>query len=71
MSKGKMEYKFTKKKLESLNMAVDEIVPMGNPEWDRSWKMHNSCYPNQDCTIESLKCKFKELTKKKMPTGDP
>ncbi len=52
-------------------MAIDEIVPVGNPEWERIWEMHNSCYPNQDHIVESLKCKFQELAKKKMPTGDP
>lgn len=52
-------------------MAVDEIVPVGNPEWERIWERHNSCYPNQDRTVESLKRKFQELAKKKIPTGDP
>ena len=52
-------------------MAVDEIVPVGNPEWERIWEKHNSCYPNQDRTVESLKRKFQELVKKKMKTGDP
>ena len=52
-------------------MAVDEIVPVGNPEWELIWEQHNSCYPNQDRTIESLKRKFQELAKKKIPTGDP
>ena len=51
-------------------MAIDEIAPVGNPEWERIWEMHNSCCPNQDCTVESLKHKFQELAKKKMPTGD-
>ena len=52
-------------------MAVVEIVPVGNPEWERIWEKHNSCYPNQDRTVESLKRKFQELVKKKMKTGDP
>ncbi len=72
MPKGKRGYKFIKKELESLLMAIDEIVPVGNPEWEHIWEMHNSCYyPNQDHTVESLKHKFQELAKKKMPTGDP
>ena len=71
MQKGKRGYKFTKKELESLLMAVDEIVPAGNPEWENIWEMHNSCYPNQDPNVKSLKRKFQELAKKKMLTGDP
>jgi hypothetical protein len=39
MPKGKRGYKFTEKELESLLMAVDEIVPVGNPEWERIWEM--------------------------------
>ncbi len=46
-------------------MAVDEIFPVGNPEWECIWEKHDSCYPNQDWTIESLKHKFQELVKKK------
>ena len=46
-------------------MAVDEIVPVRIPEWERIWEKHNSCYPNQDRTVESLKRKFQELVKKK------
>ena len=65
MPKGKRGYKFTEEELESLLMAVDEIVPVGNPEWEHIWEMHNSCYPNQDRTVESLKRKFQELAKKK------
>ncbi len=52
-------------------MAVDEIVPIGNPEWECVWERHNSCYPNKDWTVESLKRKFQELAKKKVSTGDP
>ncbi len=52
-------------------MAVEEIVPIGNPEWECVWERHNSCYPNKDRTVESLKRKFQELAKKKVPTGDP
>jgi hypothetical protein len=65
MPKRKRGYKFTKKELESLLVTVDEIVPVGNSEWEHIWEMHNSCCPNQDCTIKSLKHKFQELAKKK------
>jgi hypothetical protein len=58
MPKGKRGYKFTEKELESLLMAVDEIVSVRNPEWEGIWETHNSYYPNQDRTVESLKRKF-------------
>jgi hypothetical protein len=34
MPKGKRGFIFTQKELESLLMAIDEIVPVGNPEWE-------------------------------------
>ncbi len=52
-------------------MAVDKIVPIRNPEWERIWERHHSCYPNQDRTAESLKRIFQELANKKVPTGNP
>ena len=44
----------------SLFMAVDEIVPVGNPEWEHIWERQNSFSPNQDQTVELLKHKFQE-----------
>ncbi len=71
MPKGKRGFEFTIQELESLLDAVDEIVPIRNLEWERVWERHNTCYPNKERTVESLKCKFQELAKKNMPTGDP
>ena len=51
--------------------AIDDIVPIGNPDWERVWDRHNTRYPQKDRTAESLRRKFQTLVKKKMKTGDP
>jgi hypothetical protein len=70
MAKGKRGPKFTIAEIESLLEVIDEIVPIGNPKWERVWDMHSSCYPGWEQTAELLRCKFQQLAWKKMPTGD-
>ncbi len=50
---------------------VKAIIPIGNPNWDKILNKHASCYPKKDCTAKSLKHKFQELARTKIPTGDP
>ncbi len=51
--------------------AIDEIIPIGNPDWERVWDRHMACYPQKERTAESLRRKFQTLVLKKMKTGDP
>ncbi len=51
--------------------VIDDIVPIGNPDWERVWDRHNARYPQKEWTAESLRRKYKTLVKKKMKTGDP
>jgi hypothetical protein len=71
MAKGKRGAKFTIAELECLLDVIDEIVPIGNPDWERVWDKHVSTFPTKERTVESLKQKFQGLTRHKIPTGDP
>ena len=51
--------------------VIDDIVPIGNPDWERVWDRHNARYPQKERTAESLRRKYQTLVKKKMKTGDP
>ncbi len=71
MAKGKRGFKFTIRKLESLFKAIEELVPISNTEWEWVWDRHIALYPQQDRTVESLKCKFQEMARAKIKTGNP
>jgi hypothetical protein len=71
MVKGKRGFKFTVSELESLAKTVEELVPISTTEWDRVQNQHNTCCPKQQRTLESLKCKFQELARAKIKTGNP
>jgi hypothetical protein len=71
MPPKKRGLKFTVEELEDLLAIIDEVVPIGNTEWEEIWERHNKGYAERDRTVESLKCKFQELVRKKIPTGDP
>ena len=71
MAKGKRGAKFTTAELEHLLSIVEEILPIGAPEWERVWDRHDSAFRAKERTPESLKRKFQELARKKIPTGDP
>jgi hypothetical protein len=51
--------------------VVRAIIPIGNPDWVKILNEHASCYPTKDHTAKLLKRKFQELTRTKIPTGDP
>ncbi len=71
MAKGQRGFKFTITKIESLLDVINDIVPIGNSEWEQVWNRHNHHYPSKEWTVESLRCKFLEMARKKVPTGDP
>ena len=51
--KGKRGFKFTIAEMESLLDVIEEIVPIGNPDWERVWDSHPNCYLQKgaDCQI--------------------
>jgi hypothetical protein len=65
MAKGKRGLKFTIRNLQRLGKAVEELVPVSNTEWEQVWDMQKVFYPEQNETIESLKCKFQEMARPK------
>jgi hypothetical protein len=69
--KGKRGFKFTITELEHLLDVIYEIIPIGNPDWEKVWHEHSSAYPTIKRTQELLKCKFQELVCKNITTGDP
>jgi hypothetical protein len=64
-------FKFTVCKLEHLLEIINAIIPISNAVWESVWDQHVAGYPTKERTSESLKRKFQELARKKMPTGDP
>ncbi len=50
---------------------LEEILPVTATAWERVADLHLLRYPDQQCSVDSLKRKFKELHNKKIPTGDP
>jgi hypothetical protein len=71
MVKGKRGFKFTAGELESLAETVEELVPISTTEQEQLWNQHDTPYPKQEQTLESLKCKFQELARAKVKTGNP
>jgi hypothetical protein len=60
-------FKFTVVEIEHLLETIEDVIPIGNPDWERIWQEHSACYPTKERTSESLKCKFQELAHKKFP----
>ena len=44
--------------------AIDEIIPIGNPDWERVWDRHNAHNPQKEWTAESLRRKVQTSVKK-------
>jgi hypothetical protein len=67
--KGKRGYKFTAPELEILAEAIEEIVPISATDWDKVWDEHKERFPDLNRTSDSLKRKFQEMVRTKIPTG--
>jgi hypothetical protein len=63
--KGKRGFKFTVAELEHMLNIIDDIVPIGNPDWEKVWQEHLAAYPTMERTPKLLKHKFQELVCKK------
>ena len=70
-TKGRRGFKFTTQEIESLLDIIEEIIPIGNPDWEKVWDKHMVCYPKKERTPKLLRRKFRDLAKSKVPTGDP
>ena len=64
-------FKFTVVEIEHLLETIEDVIPIGNPDWERIWQEHSARYPTKEWTSESLKRKFQQLARTKIPTGDP
>jgi hypothetical protein len=64
--KGKRSFKFSVAELEHMLDIINDIVPIGNPDWVKVWYKHLADYPTMKRTPESLKHKFQELIRKKI-----
>jgi hypothetical protein len=59
--KGKRGFKFTVAELEHMHDIINNIIPIGNPDWEKVWQEHSAAYPTMERTLELLKRKFQEL----------
>jgi hypothetical protein len=71
MAQQKRGFKYALSQVESLLEVIDEIIPIGNPDWERVWNEHAACYPTKNWTAKLLKRKFQKLAHTKHPTNDP
>jgi hypothetical protein len=63
-TKGRRGFKFSTQELKSLLDVIEDIIPIGNPDWEKVWNIHMVGYPKKERTAESLRRKFQELAKK-------
>jgi hypothetical protein len=71
MPPKKRGFKFTTNELESLAEAVADIIPISNTDWDSILEIHDANFLGLNRTSDSLKCKFQEMARTKIPAGDP
>ena len=50
---------------------IEEVLPIGGTEWDRILEMHEERFPDHNRTLTSIKRKYQDLHRKRVPTGDP
>jgi hypothetical protein len=55
VKKGKSGFKFTVAELVHMLDVIDNIVPIGNPDWEKVWQEHLAAYPTMEWSAESLK----------------
>ena len=72
MSQKKQRGKgFSTTEVESLLESIEEVLPIGQNEWDSVVSKHYCFYPDMNHDRASLDRKFKSLYNHKKPTGDP
>jgi hypothetical protein len=61
--------KYFDDELVHLLCIMERVLPIGPDEWDEVLQEHSSSFPGRD--VESLCCKYTNLHRKKVQTGDP
>ena len=67
-SRGKKK-NFTQDELLNLFSIMEDIKPIGPDEWEKVINEHSVMYPGRD--VDSIRRKFINCHRKKVPTGDP
>ena len=62
---------YSQMEIDTLLDLVEEHLPISNIEWERIEHLHKCNFPGENRTKESLKRKFQDLYRTKIPTGDP
>ena len=62
---------YSQVELDSLLNLLEQHLPISGTEWDRVEAAHKVKFPLEDRSRDSLKCKFQDLYRTKIPTGDP
>ena len=57
--------------MDSLLNLLEQHLPISGTEWDRVEAAHKVKFPLEDRSRDSLKRKFQDLYRTKIPTGDP
>jgi hypothetical protein len=63
--------RFNTAKLESLNEAIYEVLPIGPTDWERVTDLHAQRYPDHNRCSANLRRKFREMYSMQAGTGDP
>ncbi len=62
---------YSAEELDNFLDIINDILPVSATQWESALEQHLVKYPDKGCTVDSLKCKLKELHIKRIPTGDP
>jgi len=50
---------------------IEDVLPIGGQEWEKVEALHLERFPDSKRTAHSIKRKFQDLYRVRMPTGDP
>ena len=68
-SKRGQGYSF--QEISSLLDVLEVVLPIGHDEWETVQREHLLKFPEQDRDTNSLRRKYNQLYRKRVPTGDP
>ncbi len=69
--KNKQGVEYSQMEIDSPLYLLEEHLPRASMEWEWIDNLHKCYFPSEDRTRESLKQKFLDLYRSKIPTGDP
>ena len=70
-SRSKRGVGYSQIEVDSLLDLLEEHLPVCNAEWRQIADLHKCNFPAKDCSVDSLKRKYQDLYRVKMPSGDP